>query len=427
MARIMMAAMPFTGHVAPMLAVAEELTARGHHVRFYTGAAFRSRVEAVGAQHVPWTTASDFDENDLPATFPRMVGKKGLDQVFINIEDLFISTAPGQCADLLDEWHRDPWDLLVIEDSVGGGALAAEKTGCLWATVAILPLNLPSRYAPPSGLGLAPGRTLIGRARDALLRSTVPLMMRRMRAPLTRARAAAGLPPSDVSFAEATFSPHRILASGAPLLDFDRPDAPAQLTYVGQLSRRSTAAAPAGTAASSLPSWWADLDGREVVHVTQGTQNIDPGDLIRPAIEALADTDALVVVSTGVPGRDELPFAVPGNVRVAGFLPYAQLLPRTCVIVTNGGWGGVLASLAHGVPLVVAGGDLDKPETAARVAWAGAGVNLKTGTPTAAQVRDGVSRVRTERGFRDAAASLARQLDGLGGAPRAAELLEELL
>jgi UDP:flavonoid glycosyltransferase YjiC (YdhE family) len=62
------------------------------------------------------------------------------------------------------------------------------------------------------------------------------------------------------------------------------------------------------------------------------------------------------------------------------------------VLVTNGGWGGVLTALAHGLPLVVGGGDLDKPEVAGRVDAAGVGINLRTGTPTSAAVRAAVDR-----------------------------------
>ena len=108
-------------------------------------------------------------------------------------------------------------------------------------------------------------------------------------------------------------------------------------------SRRTTGLCPlhrpahGGRATGRVPGVVGDLDGRTVVHVTQGTQNIDPSDLIRPAVEALADRDVIAVVATGVPGRDELPFAVPANVRVAGFLPYAALLPRVDLLVTNGG------------------------------------------------------------------------------------------
>ena len=78
MARFMLTTMPFTGHVAPLSAVAEALVARGHDVRFYTGAAFRERVESTGARLVPWRVAPDFDENDISATFPRLLGKKGI-------------------------------------------------------------------------------------------------------------------------------------------------------------------------------------------------------------------------------------------------------------------------------------------------------------------------------------------------------------
>jgi len=80
-------------------------------------------------------------------------------------------------------------------------------------------------------------------------------------------------------------------------------------------------------------------------------QNIDPADLVAPTLEALADQrDLLVVVATGTAGADELPFPIPSNARVAGFLPYDKLLPRVDGAVTNGGWGGTLAMLAHDIP-----------------------------------------------------------------------------
>jgi UDP:flavonoid glycosyltransferase YjiC (YdhE family) len=77
------------------------------------------------------------------------------------------------------------------------------------------------------------------------------------------------------------------------------------------------------------------------------------------------------------------------------------------VIVTNGGFGGVQAALAAGVPLVVAGGTEDKPEVAARVAWTGAGIDLRTGTPDAEAVAHAVDTVLTEPAFRQNARRLA--------------------
>ncbi|WP_431802556.1 glycosyltransferase [Microbacterium sp. bgisy203] len=174
-----------------------------------------------------------------------------------------------------------------------------------------------------------------------------------------------------------------------------------------------------------LPPWWDELDGRRVIAVTQGTQNVDPTDLLQPALDALADADVIVAASTGVRGVDTLPFPVPPNARAAAMLPFDALFPRVDLLVTNGGWGGTLTALSHGVPLVVGGADLDKPEVAGRVAAAGAGVNLRTGRPAPAAVREAVGRVRADPSYRDRAREIAAQLAEAGGAPRAAELLEE--
>ena len=127
--------------------------------------------------------------------------------------------------------------------------------------------------------------------------------------------------------------------------------------------------------------------------------------------------------STGVRGVDTLPFPVPANARVASMLPFDELFDRIDVLVTNGGWGGTLTALSHGVPVVIGGGDLDKPEVAGRVAFAGAGVNLRTGTPRASAVGSAVARVRSDTSYRDRAQAIAGELAAAGGAARAAELL----
>lgn len=416
MARFMVTAMPFSGHVAPMASVAAELARRGHDVRFYTGGAFRERIEAAGAGFVPWQAAPDFDEQNLPATFPRLVGRKGFSQMMINMEDLFIGTAPGQLDDLRAEWSREPWDALVSDEASLGPSVVAEAIGCRWATVAILPLHLASQQGPPPGLGIRPGRTGLGRARDATLRALVPALSGRLKSAADRARTTAGLAASPLGFDRQLWTAQLILASGVPALDFDLADRPAHLHWVGRL------AAPV---AVSPPAWWGDLDGQRVITVTQGTQNVDPTDLLQPTLEALADLDVLVVASTGVRGEDQLPFAVPPNARTAAMLPFDELFPRSELVVTNGGWGGVLTALSHGVPLVVAGGDLDKPEVASRVEAAGAGVNLKTGRPRPDAIRSAVDHVRADASFATRAREIAAQLAAAGGAAHAAELLEE--
>ena len=144
------------------------------------------------------------------------------------------------------------------------------------------------------------------------------------------------------------------------------------------MSATSAPCIPAPSQGFRPPPWWSELDGdRPVVHVTQGTiDNADLGRLLEPTIEALGGEDVIVVATTG--GRDvsQLKVPLPLNTYVAEYIPHDLLLPKVDVMVTNGGYGAVQRALSTGVPLVVAGNTEDKPEVAARVAWAGAGVNL---------------------------------------------------
>jgi UDP:flavonoid glycosyltransferase YjiC (YdhE family) len=86
----------------------------------------------------------------------------------------------------------------------------------------------------------------------------------------------------------------------------------------------------------------------------------------------------------------------------------------------------VLAALAAGVPLVVAGGTLDKPEIARRVAWSGVGVDLRTGSPSPGRVRAAVQRVLDDPSYADRAVAVGRSLARHGGVDAAADLVEEL-
>jgi UDP:flavonoid glycosyltransferase YjiC (YdhE family) len=95
--------------------------------------------------------------------------------------------------------------------------------------------------------------------------------------------------------------------------------------------------------------------------------------------------------------------------------------------VINGGWGGVLASLAAGVPLVIAAGRApDKPVIAARIARAGAGINLRTAHPTADAVADAVREVLANPSYTERARQVGAELEELGGAKTAVDLVERL-
>src|SRR5258708_29047263 len=95
-------------------------------------------------------------------------------------------------------------------------------------------------------------------------------------------------------------------------------------------------------------------------------------------------------------------------------------------MVTNGGYGAVTHALSLGVPLVVAGDSEEKPEIAARVAWAGAGINLGTGRPSASQIREAVRAVLTRPQYRQRAQALRTAFARHNARDEIAELVEGL-
>ncbi|WP_043498486.1 glycosyltransferase [Georgenia sp. SUBG003] len=434
MASIMMTAMPFTGHARPVRAVAAELVRRGHDVRVYTGRSCTDMFEEVGARPVPWQAAPDLDERDLAATFPRMRGRKGFGQVLVNLRELFLGTAPAQTTDLLAAHEERPWDLIAGDPMALGTRFAAERLRSRWATVSPIAVWLPGRGIPPTGLGLLPARGAPGRVRDAVLGTVSGAGTAALTRLYRGTRRKVGLGPDHETFATMWYSPQLVVAAGSPGLDYPRTDLPGHIRFVGDLmdddgravdGALTGAGAPHREEPPALPDWWEDVTNADVpvVHVTQGTANVDPHDLILPALAALAGQDVLVVVGLG--GRTgPLPGPLPANARVAPMVPYQHLLPRTSVMITNGGYGGVLQALRHGVPLVVAGGDLDKPEVAARIGWHGAGIDLRTGTPRPDAVADAYRRVTTDRSFQASAERLGAELRALGGTRAAADLLE---
>jgi len=82
--------------------------------------------------------------------------------------------------------------------------------------------------------------------------------------------------------------------------------------------------------------------------------------------------------------------------------------------------------LAHGIPLVVAGGTEDKMEVAARVEWAGAGINLRKQQPSPREICAAVNEVLSNPVYCENAKRIQADFAKYDAPTQAAELLEAL-
>ena len=395
---------PVYGHVAPMLTIAEYLAARGHRVIVLTGSRFAERVEEQGLEFRPLGGNADFDDRDMDSYLPDRDRHSGLALAQYDIQTMFVNTIPAQYRAVEGILASEKPDAILVDGVFAGvSPILLSSSGDRIPVIAIgvTPLSQSSRDVGPYGMAMAPSTSPLGRMRNVALNTLARRVLFR-KTQLVARKALAEV--SDTSLRhfimDASSMFDRFLQLSSSDFEYPRSDLSPNTRFVGPVIP------PARFV--ELPDWWPDLDGnRPIVHVTQGTiDNHDFGRLIRPTIEALKDSDCLVVVSLGGAPIDSLG-PVPDNVRVAEFLPYDELLPRTNVFVTNGGFGGVQHALSHGVPIVIAGDTEDKPEVAARVAWSRVGVNLRTGTPTAKDIGTAVETVLSDPIYRVRAQRLA--------------------
>jgi UDP:flavonoid glycosyltransferase YjiC (YdhE family) len=138
------------------------------------------------------------------------------------------------------------------------------------------------------------------------------------------------------------------------------------------------------------------------------------GLLIGPTLAALAnEPDLLVVATAGGRPIDAIPGPIPGNARLAQYLPFEWILPKVNVFVTNGGYGSVNQAMSFGIPLVTAGLTEDKADVNARVAWSGVGIDLAINEPTPQALREAVRTVLDKPNYRSRASLMADEFNGI--------------
>ena len=230
---------------------------------------------------------------------------------------------------------------MIIGDimSVGAGCIS-ELRGLPGPPVNVLPFNSLGKDLAPLAFGLEPARDRLGRMRDVILWQLFGAATLAITRAYNQARVRVGLPPDRRMYGLGLVSPWLVLATGCPSLERPGAELPSQAHYVGRL-------APSVRESGSSIS----APAQPLVIVTQGTHHVELTDLIQPAIRGLTEMDVSLIATTGRRSKTDIGIEVPQNARIVDFLDFRSVLPEASVFVTNGGWGGVLASLAAAVPL----------------------------------------------------------------------------
>lgn len=376
--RVAVVAGPDPGHAFPAIALCQKFAAAGDEPTLLTGVEWldTARTAGVPAEELLGLDPTEADDDtDAGAKIHRRAAR------------MAVLNAP-----VIDALAPD----LVVSDVITAcGGLAAELLGLPWVELNPHPLYRPSKGLPPIGSGLAPGRGVRGRARDAVMRALTARSWRQGLRQRAEARAGIGLPAEDPG-------PLRRLIATLPALEVPRPDWPAEAVVVGPLHFEPTAEVlpvPPG-------------DG-PVVLVAPSTASTGERGVAEVALEALTPGEVLPPGARVVVSRLSGPDGAVPPWAVVGLGRQDELLTHADVVICGGGHGMVAKTLLAGVPMVVVPGGGDQWEIANRVVRQGSAqlVRPLSADALATAVREVLAAPSYRAAARSAAATAGQVTD----------------
>ena len=404
MGRYLVYTSPARGHLYPVVPTLEELRRRGHEVVVRTLASEVELLCNLGFEAEAIDPAIERKKHeDWRARTPIGALRDNL--------RVFFERARLDGPDLRRTIQEERPDVLLLDINTSGAMAVAEASGVPWATWCPYFLPIPSRDAPPFGLGIPPARGLLGRLRDRLLSPVLFGIYNRLAPDLDAVRTELGAPPARRIEREMLRAPLMLYMTAEPF-EYPRSDWPPSVRMVGPGIWDPPAKSPA---------WLEELE-RPLVLVTCSTEFQNDGKLAQAALEALAGEDVSFVVTTGC--VDPSSFTPPPNAHVERFVPHRPLLERAACVVSHGGMGITQKALAAGVPVCVVPFGRDQFDVARHVEVAGAGTRLPASRLRPDRLR---SAVREAMGKKEGAERIASAFASAGGPRAATEALERLL
>ncbi len=404
--------LPFTGtgHVNPLIALAQELQSRGHRVTFFEKPKIEERVRRAGLQFIALHAAKPLT---VEATPPRNTGilsefatlRFNLERVLRDIEH-YLQKTPAAI-------QRAGVDVLLVNEVALTGPTVAQM------------LNLPYfliATSVPHHFGWNGSSWLTGHRNSTSFGSwlqchILELSALRMRGPIRQEidahRRSLGLgrvheiPKDYPCLAHITQLPQCLDSSHRP--------EPADVFHTGPWISR--------TDRPDVEFPWHRLDGRTLIYATLGTtRNIHPP-LFTMIAEACQNLDVQLVITLGNRFDPALFADLPGQPVVTRFAPQLDLMKIATVVISHGGPNTTFEALMEARPMVVIPLAYDQPAIAARLARLGIAEALPAKMLSAQRIRVALTTILGDSRYRERAQAVQAALRATPGAARAADII----
>ncbi len=309
--RVLLTTQPGTGHLRPLMPLAQALQTAGHTVAVACAPSFARWVVAAGLEAIP--AGLDWLESEPELAFPEMAAMSPAERDEM-LTEIFTDISANQMTyDLLECCPQWKPDLLVRDYSEYGACLAGEI------------LDIPHAVV---GLGLY-----------------IPNYITRlsMEKPLAYLRSAYGLPPHPAMEMLTRYLYLSLVPRSFQFPEYPMPPVLHSVRFPE----------PESGGAAVLPEWVATLPKQPTVYVSMGTVFNRAPEIFREILDGLQDEPLNLILTIGR-NQDPAQFGKrPANVHIEQFIPQAALMPYCDLVITHGGINTILIGLGYGLPLVV--------------------------------------------------------------------------
>ncbi len=398
------------------MAVARGLEERGHQTTFFTIPDiedvlnhFGFRMVAIGEDFLPKGTLRELSNQQA------LLKEEEAFDAFLN---QMIGLANISYRDLPSRVTEAKIDVLLVDQLFPGGATVAEHLGLPYVSIAsAAPINR-SRSLPPPNLSWDYDPTPAGRERDRMGWEGAKQAFQKWTKVENEQRQQRNLEALE-DVLEDSFSPYAQIVQMPQGFDFPREDPPPFFTHVGPLTHPETR--------RSVDFPWAQLDGRPVIFASLGTMQNGLEWVFRTILEATAELDFQLVLSTGGGPITELTRdTAPNNAIVVNYAPQFDLLGKASLCITHAGLNTTLEALTHRVPLVAIPITHDQPGVASRIRWSGCGKSIDLGSLNTASLQEAILSVTSDPSYRQKAMQLSSEISKLKPLDAACDIIEEV-
>ena len=402
--RILVFNVPAHGHVYPTLPVVRELVSRGEQIAYYLTDEFEPQIRHTGAE---FRRIEDMRSGSGPPPGVTAMGQTDPERV----RQMMAAFFPRMMADglrlvprLVDRVRAEDADCVVYDPF------------CPWGRALVGILDLPAVAFVPS-YAMTEDFPLVRRLSSIFEEPTSPQAeeaMSDLRDVSRQLQDRYGLVPLGITDPFISAEALNIVTLPRPF----QPDADA-------LDERYVFVGPSISPRSDASGFPLDrLAGDPTLYVSLGTTfNANP-EFFDACFDAFADSDWQVVLSVGARTDPSSLVRIPDNFLVRPHVPQLEVLEHTDVFVTHGGMNSVMEAIYYGVPMVVVPQQPEQALTAARVAELGLGVALEPEQATAGALREAVTTISDDAGYRNRLAHAQQAARDAGGYLRAADAVQ---